>query len=187
MRSWKVQEVLILKTQGLTRCNVHVQADDSTGTKLAGSVINAAIFVVIVGLMTFVLVLLFKYGVSCVPWPWTAKSLAALHDALLTCTQRTSTASNCDVSSLCEGMKQVARRMLYVQCIRFIYAYMGFAGFSIFFFLTGIISLQLIEKAQLQLDAFSFVYFLYNFAVGSPSCSHVFCLQLPYHEYSPIR
>ncbi|CAL5221531.1 g3739 [Coccomyxa viridis] len=88
------------------------KADDSTGTKLAGSVINAAIFVVIVGLMTFVLVLLFKYG-----------------------------------------------------CVRFIYAYMGFAGFSIFFFLTGIISLQLIEKAQLQLDAFSFVYFLYNFAV----------------------
>lgn len=43
---------------------VPLQADDSTGTKLAGSVINAAIFVVIVGLMTFVLVLLFKYGVS---------------------------------------------------------------------------------------------------------------------------
>ena len=42
---------------------------------------------------------------------------------------------------------------------------MGFAGFSIFFFLTGIISLQLIEKAQLRLDAFSFLYFLYNFAV----------------------
>ncbi len=46
---------------------MHVQADDSTGTKLAGSVINAAIFVVIVGLMTFVLVLLFKYGVSGFP------------------------------------------------------------------------------------------------------------------------
>jgi len=46
---------------------VHLQADDSTGTKLAGSVINAAIFVVIVGLMTFVLVLLFKYGVSFFP------------------------------------------------------------------------------------------------------------------------
>ena len=52
-----------------------------------------------------------------------------------------------------------------MQCIRFIYAYMGAAGFSIFFFLTGVISLQLIEKAQLQLDAFSFLYFLYNFAV----------------------
>ena len=55
--------------------------------------------------------------------------------------------------------------MSVLQCVRFIYAYMGFAGFSIFFFLTGIISLQLIEKAQLRLDAFSFLYFLYNFAV----------------------
>ena len=63
-----------------------------------------------------------------------------------------------------------------MQCVRFIYAYMGFAGFSIFFFLTGIISLQLIEKAQLQLDAFSFVYFLYNFAVSSTTCCHVFCV-----------
>ena len=64
------------------------------------------------------------------------------------------------------------RRVLHMQCVRFIYAYMGFAGFSIFFFLTGIISLQLIEKAQLQLDAFSFLYILYNFAVsGTPWCS----------------
>ena len=52
-----------------------MQADDSTGTKLAGSVINAAIFVVIVGLMTFVLVLLFKYGVSCISSP---RQMAAL-------------------------------------------------------------------------------------------------------------
>ncbi|KAK9915058.1 hypothetical protein WJX75_004245 [Coccomyxa subellipsoidea] len=88
------------------------KADDSTGTKLAGSVINALIFVVIVGLMTFVLVLLFKYG-----------------------------------------------------CVRFIYGYMGFAGFSIFFFLTGVIALQLIKKASLRLDAFSFIYILFNFAV----------------------
>ncbi len=43
---------------------LRLQTDDSTGTKLAGSVINALIFVVIVGLMTFVLVLLFKYGVK---------------------------------------------------------------------------------------------------------------------------
>ncbi len=47
----------------LIRNYVWTQADDSTGTKLAGSVINAVIFVVIVGVMTFVLVLLFKYGV----------------------------------------------------------------------------------------------------------------------------
>ena len=60
-----------------------------------------------------------------------------------------------------------------MQCVRFIYAYMGFAGFSIFFFLTGIISLQLIEKTHLQLDAFSFLYFLYNFAVSTAPCSPV--------------
>ena len=70
-----------------------------------------------------------------------------------------------------KGLRQVTRRVLYVQCVRFIYAYMGFAGFSIFFILTGIISLQLIEKSRLQLDAFSFLYFLYNFAVSFTSCS----------------
>lgn len=44
------------------------QADDSTGTKLAGSLINALIFVIIVAAMTFVLFLLFKYGVRpCMP------------------------------------------------------------------------------------------------------------------------
>lgn len=53
-----------------------------------------------------------------------------------------------------------------MQCVRFIYGYMAFAGFSIFFFPSGVIALQLIEKLQLRLDAFSFVFFLYNFAVG---------------------
>ena len=77
----------------------------------------------------------------------------------------------CCLESHARGSRQVSTLVLHVQCVRFIYAYMGFAGFSIFFFLTGIISLQLIEKAQLQLDAFSFLYFLYNFAVSSASCS----------------
>ena len=56
-----------------------------------------------------------------------------------------------------------------MQCVRFIYGYMGFAGFSIFFFLTGVIALQLIKKASLRLDAFSFIYILFNFAVGPSS------------------
>ena len=60
-----------------------MQADDSTGTKLAGSVINAAIFVVIVGLMTFVLVLLFKYGVSCISSPRRMAALTWLHSTLV--------------------------------------------------------------------------------------------------------
>ena len=55
------------------------------------------------------------------------------------------------------------------QCVRFIYAYMGFAGFSIFFFLTGAIALQLLEKAHARLDAFSFLFILYNFAARAPA------------------
>lgn len=39
------------------------QDSDSTGTKFEGALINALIFVVIVGVMTFVLFLLFKYKV----------------------------------------------------------------------------------------------------------------------------
>lgn len=41
-----------------------MQESDSAGTKFEGALINAAIFVIIVGVMTFVLFLLFKYGVS---------------------------------------------------------------------------------------------------------------------------
>lgn len=40
-----------------------MQEGDSTSEKLSGSIINALIFVGAVALMTFILVLLFKYGV----------------------------------------------------------------------------------------------------------------------------
>ena len=43
---------------------VDLQDSDSAGIKIEGAVINATIFVVFVGVMTFALVLLFKYGVS---------------------------------------------------------------------------------------------------------------------------
>ena len=43
------------------------QGDDSAGTKFVGSLINALIFVAVVAGMTFVLVLLFKYGVRAAP------------------------------------------------------------------------------------------------------------------------
>ena len=43
------------------RC--HLQDGDSAGTKLSGSIINALIFIGVVTVMTFILVLLFKYGV----------------------------------------------------------------------------------------------------------------------------
>ena len=42
---------------------------------------------------------------------------------------------------------------------------MAFAGFSIFFLLTGIVLLQLIQKAALTMDAVSFSFILYNFSV----------------------
>ena len=41
-----------------------LQGDDSTSDKITGSIINAAIFVGVIAVMTFLLVLLFKYGVS---------------------------------------------------------------------------------------------------------------------------
>ena len=52
---------------GLQCCEKHtclpLQDSDSTGTKFEGALVNALIFVVIVGAMTFVLFLLFKYKV----------------------------------------------------------------------------------------------------------------------------
>ena len=42
---------------------------------------------------------------------------------------------------------------------------MAFAGFSIFFTLTGLIALQLVVRFGVVLDAVSFVFILYNFAV----------------------
>lgn len=62
------------------------------------------------------------------------------------------------------------------QCTRFIYGYMAFAGFSIFFTLTGLIALQLVVKIGLVLDAFSFAFILYNFAVR---LCLLFCLYYP--------
>lgn len=62
-----------------------------------------------------------------------------------------------------------------VQYVRFIYGYMGVAGFSIFFFLTGVIALQLLAKTQARLDAFSFLFFLYNFAVRITAASDLPC------------
>lgn len=88
------------------------QEGDTTGQKLSGAVINSLIFIGVVAVMTFILVLLFKYGYT-----------------------------------------------------KFIYAYMGFAGFSIFFVLAGIIALQLLQTWHVHIDFISFTYILFNFAV----------------------
>lgn len=42
---------------------------------------------------------------------------------------------------------------------------MGFAGFSIFFVLTGVILVKLLQKFNVHLDIVSFLYMLLNFAV----------------------
>lgn len=59
----------------------------------------------------------------------------------------------------------VANALLLLQYTKAIYAYMAFAGFSIFFVLVGNILLQLLVKFQIPLDAFSFTFMLYNFSV----------------------
>jgi acyl-CoA hydrolase len=42
---------------------VTVQDSDSNGQKFGGSLLNAVVFIAVVTAMTFVIVLLFKYGV----------------------------------------------------------------------------------------------------------------------------
>lgn len=73
--------------------------------------------------------------------------------------------------------------LVLLQYTKVIYAYMGFAGFSIFFVLTGIIVLKLLQKAEIHLDIISFCYILFNFAVsrgwGSAGLKAGFCTKLP--------
>ena len=55
---------------------------------------------------------------------------------------------------------------------------MAFAGFSIFFTLTGLIALQLVVRFNVVLDAVSFAFILYNFAVRPclpPQCEGWCC------------
>eukprot|EP00195_Chlamydomonas_chlamydogama_P016551 CAMPEP_0202908100 /NCGR_PEP_ID=MMETSP1392-20130828/44889_1 /ASSEMBLY_ACC=CAM_ASM_000868 /TAXON_ID=225041 /ORGANISM="Chlamydomonas chlamydogama, Strain SAG 11-48b" /LENGTH=370 /DNA_ID=CAMNT_0049597257 /DNA_START=155 /DNA_END=1264 /DNA_ORIENTATION=- len=84
----------------------------SSGEKLGGALLNALIFVAVIAFMTFVLVLLFKYG-----------------------------------------------------CYRVIFAYMGFAVFDIFFLITGLLLIQLLQIGNVHVDAFSFCYIMLNFSV----------------------
>ncbi|KAK9841060.1 hypothetical protein WJX81_008443 [Elliptochloris bilobata] len=63
------------------------------------------------------------------------------------------------------GMTFMLFLLYKYRCTRCIYGYMAFAGFSIFFTLTGLITLQLVVKFGLVLDAVSFTFMLFNFAV----------------------
>lgn len=71
-----------------------------------------------------------------------------------------------DLTSAVHGLP-----VLPLQCYGVIYGYMGFAGFNIFFFLSGTLTLKLFQAFHLHLDAFTFVYVLYNFAVCGTKAS----------------
>ena len=45
---------------------------------------------------------------------------------------------------------------------------MGIAMFNIFFFLTGVVALRLLQAIHLHMDVFSFCYLLFNFSVRQP-------------------
>jgi presenilin 1 len=128
------------------------QDADSTGTKLSGSVINALIFVGIIAALTFVMVLLFKYGVRSRP----ASALAA--DA-----RRRPAAP----PPAARSPARLPPSLL--QYTRIIYIYMAFSGFTTFFVLCGIIAIEVLQKAGAHMDWISFAVILFNFAVRRDS------------------
>lgn len=52
-----------------------------------------------------------------------------------------------------------------MQCENVIYAYMGFAAFSIFFVIAGIVAIQLLQMQPVPIDLISFFFVLWNFSV----------------------
>ncbi|GIL83413.1 hypothetical protein Vretifemale_12242 [Volvox reticuliferus] len=63
------------------------------------------------------------------------------------------------------GMTVLLLLLFKYKCYKFIYAYMGFAVFNIFFFLTGALFIQVMQVINLHIDAFSLAYGLLNFSV----------------------
>ena len=59
--------------------------------------------------------------------------------------------------------------LIVVQCDWVIYGYMAFAAFSIFFIITGVVAIQLIQMQPLPMDAISFYFILWNFSVKKTS------------------
>lgn len=96
--------------------------------------------------MTFVLVLLFKYGVSWGGVPGAGGGWGQARPRWCPCASQLNYARPC--------------RHRPPQYVRVIYAYMGLAGFSIFFVLTGIIALELLQKWGVHTDFISFTYIL---------------------------
>ena len=58
---------------------------------------------------------------------------------------------------------------------------MGFAGFSIFFLLTGVVAIQLIQLQPVPVDAVSFTFILWNFSVRVTFLRICNVLFLPLH------
>ncbi len=127
-----------------------VQEGDSAGKKLSGSVINALIFVGIMTITTFIMVLLFKYGVG--------RSFEILESMSLLLQED---------KYFINFLADIIPALLFLQYTKIIYGYLGFSGFSIFFLITGIIIIELIQKAGGHMDWFSFSYILFNFAVST--------------------
>ncbi|KAG2446836.1 hypothetical protein HYH02_008396 [Chlamydomonas schloesseri] len=63
------------------------------------------------------------------------------------------------------GMTVVLFLLFKYKCYKFIFAYMGFAVFNIFFFITGALFIQVMQVIDLHIDAFSLAYGLFNFSV----------------------
>ena len=52
------------------------------------------------------------------------------------------------------------------RCTTVIWAYMGFAGFNVFFVLGGVVITQLLQRFSVGVDGYSLLFFLYNFATA---------------------
>ncbi|KXZ53562.1 hypothetical protein GPECTOR_6g478 [Gonium pectorale] len=63
------------------------------------------------------------------------------------------------------GMTVILFLLFKYRCYKVIFAYMGFAVFNIFFFLTGALFVQVMQVIDLHIDAFSLAYGLFNFSV----------------------
>ena len=126
------------------------QEGDTAGEKLSGALINALIFVGVVAVMTFVLVLLFKYGVSAAHGAPRGRGDSRSRGAgravsrplprrrrvgpvLSTAASTTLYPCLCRLSPLHTHAPPPSAP----QYTKVIYAYMGFAGFSIFFVVCG--------------------------------------------------
>jgi hypothetical protein len=134
-----------------------LQGSDSDETKFFGAVINALIFVVTVTLMTFGLYLLFKYRVS------------QLYDRFYIIVKEVFFGYGDDNvrnhRALCSSWLLFEAVRMWMQCTNVIKGYFAFAGFSIYFTLFGLITLQILQALEVTLDIITFTFLLWNFAV----------------------